>query len=175
VDAIGIYDAPVLNSTSSQALSRGVGPHRDPMPRDEREQKNVYSVTAWDPRDREPHDLSNLRQTSVGDSIISKTASRQRPYDYRVSEVFVVEPDAGWVLNFKATGTWLPCKTRMYPTFENRLINRADRESPHNHGRIGHVYRNTVNPIEYPDLRIPLQTTDKGDAEECSEDAGLFA
>src|SRR4051812_33671645 len=43
VSAIGLYDVPVINAYTQEALDNGVIHHpQTPMPWDEREQKNVY-------------------------------------------------------------------------------------------------------------------------------------
>ncbi len=129
MDTIGIYDAPVLNSTSNRALSRGVVHIPEtPMPWDESDQKNVYlaghRVGTAGTGSRTI--FYNLDKLSVDDLIVLKDRSGN-VYDYRVSEMFVVEPDAGWVLDPMRNRDMLTLQTCTYPTFENRLIVRADR------------------------------------------------
>ena len=129
MDTIGIYDAPVLNSTSTQALSRGVVHIPEtPMPWDEGEQKNVYLAghRVGSPGTGSHTIFYNLDKLSVGDSVVLEDRSGNA-YDYRVSEVFVVEPDAGWVLDPVRDRDMVTLQTCTYPNFENRLIVRADR------------------------------------------------
>lgn len=129
IEALGVYDAPVINSTSEEALNNGVVHIPEtPMPWDERQQKNVYLAGH-----RVGYDGSgsrmifyNLDKLADGDSIVLKERSGN-VYKYRVSEMFVVEPDAGWVLDPVRDRDMLTLQTCTYPTFENRLIVRADR------------------------------------------------
>ena len=129
IGAIGIYDAPVLNSTSNRALSRGVVHIPEtPMPWDERQEKNVYLAghRVGSPGTGSRTIFYNLDKLSDGDPIVLKDRSGNA-YNYRVSEVFVVEPDAGWVLDTERNRDMVTLQTCTYPTFENRLIIRADR------------------------------------------------
>ena len=48
-------------------------------------------------------------------------------YEYRVSEVFVVGPDAEWVVDPVRGRDMVTRQTGTMPDFENRLIIRADR------------------------------------------------
>lgn len=129
IEALGVYDAPVIDSTSEEALNNGVVHIPEtPMPWDERQQKNVYLAGH-----RVGYDGSgsrmifyNLDKLADGDSIVLKERSGN-VYKYRVSEMFVVEPDAGWVLDPVRDRDMLTLQTCTYPTFENRLIVRADR------------------------------------------------
>ena len=99
-----------------------------PMPWEEREQKNVYLAG---------HRLSfpntgsrlvfyNLDKLSRGDTVILKDSSGT-PYEYRVSEVFVVEPDADWVVDPVRGRDMVTLQTCTFPDLLNRLIVRADR------------------------------------------------
>jgi sortase A len=129
VEAMGIHDAPVLNSTSPEALASGVVHIPEtPMPWDERPQKNVYLAAhrVGSPGTTSRTIFYNLDKLTEGDSVVLKDRSGNT-YGYRVSEVFVVEPDAGWVLDPVRDRDMLTLQTCTYPTFENRLIVRADR------------------------------------------------
>ena len=129
IEALEVYDAPVIDSTSEEALSNGVVHIPEtPMPWDESRQKNVYLAGH-----RVGYDGSgsrmifyNLDKLSGGDSVVLKDRSGNA-YEYRVSEVFVVEPDAGWVLDPVRDRDMLTLQSCTYPTFETRLIVRADR------------------------------------------------
>jgi sortase A len=49
------------------------------------------------------------------------------PYEYRVNEVFVVEPDADWVVDPVRGRDMVTLQTCTFPDPLNRLIVRADR------------------------------------------------
>jgi len=126
---MGIHDAPVRDSTSAQALAGGVV-HipQTPMPWDDLPQKNVYLAAhrVGSPGTASRTIFYNLDELSEGDSVVLKDRSGNA-YGYRVTEVFVVEPDAGWVLDPVRDRDMLTLQSCTYPTFENRLIVRADR------------------------------------------------
>ncbi|CAN5352087.1 hypothetical protein BH24ACT19_BH24ACT19_09100 [soil metagenome] len=129
IEALGVYDAPVIDSTSEEALNNGVVHIPEtPMPWDERQQKNVYLAGHRIGYDGTGSRMVfyNLDKLSDGDSIVLEDRSGN-VYKYRVSEMFVVEPDAGWVLDPVRDRDMLTLQTCTYPTFENRLIVRADR------------------------------------------------
>ena len=129
IEALGVYDAPVIDSTSEEALNNGVVHIPEtPMPWDERQQKNVYLAGHRIGYDGSGSRMIfyNLDKLSDGDSIVLKDRSGN-VYKYRVSEIFVVEPNAAWVLDPVRDRDMLTLQTCTYPTFENRLIVRADR------------------------------------------------
>ncbi len=129
IEAIGLYDVPVISSNSEEALDNGViHVPQTPMPWEEREQKNVYVAG---------HRLGyegtgsrlvfyNLDKLSGGDTVILEDRSGTA-YEYRVSEVFVVEPNAEWAVDPVRGRDMVTLQTCTMPTFENRLIVRADR------------------------------------------------
>ncbi len=127
---MGIYDAPVIDSFDWAALDRGVV-HlpQTPMPwDDEREQKNVYLAghrLGW-PGTGSHMIFFNLDKLKKGDSVVLEDGSGT-PYEYEVSEVFVAEPDAEWVVDPVRDRDMVTLQTCTYPSFENRLIVRADR------------------------------------------------
>ena len=129
IEALEIYDAPVLDSTSQEALNSGVVHIPEtPMPWEGGQQKNVYLAGH---RIGYPGTASrvlfyHLDRLSSGDAIVLEDRSGNA-YRYRVSEMFVVEPDAGWVLDPVRNRDMVTLQTCTYPTFENRLIVRADR------------------------------------------------
>ena len=51
----------------------------------------------------------------------------EEPYEYRVSEVFVVEPGADWVVDPVRGRDMVTLQTCTFPDLLNRLIVRADR------------------------------------------------
>jgi sortase A len=50
-----------------------------------------------------------------------------RPYEYRVSEVFVVGPNADWAMQPVRGRDMVTLQTCTFPDLVNRLIFRADR------------------------------------------------
>lgn len=130
VEDIGLHDVPVINSNSPEALDRGViHLPETPMPwDDEKEQKNVYLAG---------HRLGyegtgsrlvffNLDKLRKGDPIVLEDGSGV-PYEYEVSEVFVAEPGAEWVVDPVRGRDMVTLQTCTYPDLKNRLIVRADR------------------------------------------------
>src|SRR5215210_1796964 len=129
VDAIGLYDVPVINENSQQALDNGVIHFpQTPMPWEGREQKNVYLAghrLGW-PGTGSRLVFYNLDKLSDGDTVVLKDRSGAA-YEYRVSEVFVVEPNADWAVDPVRGRDMVTLQTCTFPAFENRLIVRADR------------------------------------------------
>jgi sortase A len=98
------------------------------MPWEERDQKNVYLAG---------HRLGRAETTGrmvffyldkleVGDSVVVEDLSGN-PYEYEVSEVFVVEPDAEWAIDPVRGRDMVTLQTCTYPDGKNRIIVRADR------------------------------------------------
>lgn len=130
VGAIGLYDAPVIDSASQEALDAGVVHLPEtPMPWEERRQKNVYLAG---------HRLGyegtgsrlvfyNLDKLSQGDAVTLKDRSGTT-YEYRVTEKFEVAPSDSWAMDSvrgRDIATLQTCTP--IPTFEKRLVIRADR------------------------------------------------
>ena len=70
--------------------------------------------------------LFELDELSSGDRIVL-TDGVGRSYEYSVTELFRVEPQDGWVADTLVGRDLLTLQTCTYPTFEDRLIVRADR------------------------------------------------
>jgi sortase A len=98
------------------------------MPWEDKERKNVYIAG---------HRLGyegtgsrlvffNLNRLSKGDSVVLKDSSGTA-YNYRVSEMFVADPNASWAKDPVRGRDMVTLQTCTYPNFENRLIVRADR------------------------------------------------
>jgi sortase A len=129
VESIGLYDVPVVDSRSDEDLDQGViHLPETPMPWEKRDQKNVYLAG---------HRLGergttgrmvffNLDKLQEGDPVVVEDPSGN-PYEYRVSEVFVVEPDAEWAVDPLRGRDTVTLQTCTYPDGENRIIVRADR------------------------------------------------
>jgi sortase A len=129
VDAIGLYDVPVINANTQEALDVGVIHFpQSPMPWEEREQKNVYLAghrLGWEGTGSRLV-FYNLDKLKEGDTVVLED-SLGEPYEYRVSEAFVVEPDADWVVDPVRGRDTVTLQTCTFPDLLNRLIVRADR------------------------------------------------
>jgi sortase A len=69
----------------------------------------------------------NLNKVTEGDKVVLKDRTG-RTYKYRVIETFLVEPTDSWVTGQVRGRDMLTLQTcTPYPTFEKRLIVRADR------------------------------------------------
>jgi sortase A len=129
VEGIGLYDVPVIDGASEAALEQGViHLPQTPMPWDERDQKNVYLAghrLGWEGTGSRLV-FYNLDKLKAGDTVVLED-SLGEPYEYRVSEVFVVEPDADWVVDPVRGRDMVTLQTCTFPDLLNRLIVRADR------------------------------------------------
>ena len=129
VDAIGLYDVPVINANTQEALDVGVIHFpQSPMPWEERDQKNVYLAghrLGWEGTGSRLV-FYNLDKLKAGDTVVLED-SLGEPYEYRVSEAFVVEPDAEWVVDPVRGRDTVTLQTCTFPDLLNRLIVRADR------------------------------------------------
>ena len=129
VDAIGLYDVPVINANTQEALDVGVIHFpQSPMPWEERDQKNVYLAghrLGWEGTGSRLV-FYNLDKLKEGDTVVLED-SLGEPYEYRVSEVFVVEPDADWAVDPVRGRDMVTLQTCTFPDLLNRLIVRADR------------------------------------------------
>jgi len=129
VEEIGLYDVPVISSNNEEALDNGViHVPQTPMPWEEREQKNVYLAghRLGYPGTGSRLVFYNLDKLSDGATVVLKDRSGAA-YEYRVSEVFVVEPNADWAVDPVRGRDMVTLQTCTFPAFENRLIVRADR------------------------------------------------
>jgi sortase A len=130
IEAIGIYNAPVFDSTSQWALANGVSHHpQTSLPWSPTAQRNVYLAGhrmgyrgTWSRMI-----FYNLDKLREGDEILLKDRAGTF-YRYRVREVLVTDPTDVWVMG-QVTGrdmvTLQTCTP--IPSFEKRLIVRADR------------------------------------------------
>jgi sortase A len=130
VDALGIYNAPVMGSDTEAALMKGVGhvPETS-LPWDRSSQTNVYLAAhryGW-PNTGSRLLFFNLNKLRSGDEVVLK--NRQgKTYRYRVSETLVVDPSDRWVMGQVVGEHMVTLQTcTPIPTFEKRLIVRADR------------------------------------------------
>ncbi len=130
IGAIGVYDAPVFDSDSQWALANGVA--HDPetsLPWSPTAQRNVYLAGhrmgyrgTWSRLI-----FYNLDELAQGDRVVLKDRAG-RTYEYQVSETFVADPEDVWVMGQVRGRDMVTLQTcTPYPTYEKRLIVRADR------------------------------------------------
>jgi sortase A len=130
IEALGIHDAPVFDSFGRWALANGVAHHpKTSLPWTRSAQRNVYLAGhrmgyrgTWSRLI-----FYNLDKLKKGDEVLLKDRSG-RSYRYRVSEVFITDPTDVWVMGQVRGRDMVTLQTcTPYPTFEKRLIVRADR------------------------------------------------
>jgi sortase A len=130
IEAMGIYDVPVFDSKSQWALANGVAHHpQTSLPWSQSAQRNVYLAGhrmgyrgTWSRMI-----FYNLDKLKRGDEVVLKDRAGN-PYRYRVSEVLITDPTDVWVMGQVRGRDMLTLQTcTPYPTFEKRLIVRADR------------------------------------------------
>src|SRR5215210_7973515 len=130
MDSIGIHGAPVFDSASPMALAKGVAHLPDTsLPWSPTPQRNVYLAGhrmgyrgTWSRML-----FYNLDKLGKGDKVVLR--DRQgRTFEYRVSETFLADPTDQWVTGQIQGRDMLTLQTcTPIPTFEKRLIVRADR------------------------------------------------
>ena len=130
INALGIRNAPVRSSGSERALDNGVIHEPDTsLPWDEGVQRNVYLVghrLGW-PGTGSHRIFYNLDKLATGDTIVLRD-SRGHSFEYRVTDSLLVGPEDSWVKDVVPGRDMLSLQTcTPIPTFEKRLIVRADR------------------------------------------------
>ncbi len=130
IEAMGVYDAPVFDSDGRWALAKGVAHNpQTSLPWSRSAQRNVYLAGhrmgyrgTWSRMI-----FYNLHKLNTGDEVLLKDRAG-RSYRYRVSEVFVADPKDVWVMGQVRGRDMVTLQTcTPFPTFEKRLIVRADR------------------------------------------------
>jgi sortase A len=130
IEAIGIYDVPVFDSTTQWALANGVAHHpQTSLPWSQSAQRNVYLAGhrmgfrgTWSRMI-----FYNLDKLKRGDEVVLRDRAG-RSYRYRVSEVLITDPRAVWVMGQVRGRDMVTLQTcTPIPTFQKRLIVRADR------------------------------------------------
>jgi sortase A len=130
IEAMGIYDAPVFDSDGRWALANGVAHNpQTSLPWSPTPQRNVYLAGhrmgyrgTWSRMI-----FYNLHKLKRGDEVLLKDRA-DTTYRYRISEVLVVDPTDSWVMGQVRGRDMVTLQTcTPYPTFEKRLIVRADR------------------------------------------------
>ncbi len=130
IKALGIRNAPVRGSDSERALDNGVIHEPDTSrPWDEGAQRNVYLVghrLGW-PGTGSHRIFYNLDKLATGDRIVLRDRRGHR-FEYRVTDSLLVGPEDSWVKEVVPGRDMLSLQTcTPIPTFEKRLIVRADR------------------------------------------------
>src|SRR5215216_2020429 len=130
IEAMGIYDVPVFDSDGRWALANGVAHNpQTSLPWSQSAQRNVYLAGhrmgyrgTWSRMI-----FYNLDKLKRGDEVVLKDRAGNS-YRYRVSEVFITDPKDVWVMGQVRGRDMVTLQTcTPYPTFEKRLIVRADR------------------------------------------------
>jgi sortase A len=130
IEQIGIYNAPVFDSDGYWALANGVAhvPETS-LPWSNTPQRNVYLAGhrmgfrgTWSRMI-----FYNLDKLGTGDRVVLKDRTG-RVYEYEVSETFLADPTDAWVMGQVRGRDMVTLQTcTPIPTFEKRLIVRADR------------------------------------------------
>jgi sortase A len=130
IEAIGIYDAPVFDSDGRWALANGVAHNpQTSLPWSQSAQRNVYLAGhrmgyrgTWSRMI-----FYNLDKLKEGDKVVLKDRTGHT-YEYRVSGTFLADPADLWVMGQVRGRDMVTLQTcTPYPTFQKRLIVRADR------------------------------------------------
>ena len=130
IEAIDLYNVPVFNDDSEEAFASGVVHEPETsLPWSNTPQRNVYLAAHrygyYGTSSRLV--FFRLNDLEKGDTIVLEDRSG-RTYTYQVSEVFVVDPTDTSVMGQVLGRDMLSLQTcTPIPTFEKRLIVRADR------------------------------------------------
>jgi sortase A len=130
IPSLGLKNAPVLNSVARRALDRGLVHLPDTsLPWSDTPERNVYLAghrLGW-PGTGSYHVLYRLNELTGGERVTLRGPNGKR-YNYRVLESFIVGPRGNWVTGRVRGRDLLTLQTcTPIPTFENRLIVRAER------------------------------------------------
>ena len=130
IDALGLYDVPVLDSDDPGALDNGVVHVSDTsLPWSGTPERNVYIAghrLGW-PGTGSHLVFYRLDDLRDGDEIVLRDREGKR-YRYRVIDSFAVDPEETWVMGRVRGRDLLTLQTcTPIPTFQERLIIRAER------------------------------------------------
>jgi sortase A len=129
VEALGLYDVPVISSDSLQALDTSLmHVPETSLPWDSSPHRNVYisgHYLGW-PGTASRLVFYNLDKLQNGDEVILEDAGGNI-YRYQVSESFSAWPDDSWVMGQEVGRDMVTLQTCIPPTFAERLVVRADR------------------------------------------------
>lgn len=129
IRALGLYDVPVTNANTGEALDRGAIHVPDTAyPWDKQDQKNVLlsGHRLGSPEENGRLLFYHLDELKPGDEIVLKDR-RDQSYKYRVKELFKVRAEDAWVADTLAGRDLLTLETYTLPNLEDRLVVRADR------------------------------------------------
>jgi sortase A len=129
IEALALYDVPIISSPSYEVLDRGLMHEPETsLPWDSGAGRNVFLAghyLGW-PGTTSHLVFYNLDKLRRGDEVVLRD-NRGRAYRYRVSEVFGARPEDSWVMGQVRNRDMLTLQTWIPPTFEERLVVRADR------------------------------------------------
>ena len=130
IESLGLYDVPVLNRDGPQALNRGVvHVPETSLPWSQTPERNVFLAghrLGW-PGTGSHLVFYRLDELGDGDEIVLRDRDGVK-YDYRVIDVFVVDPTQRWVMGRVRDRDLLTLQTcTPIPAFDKRLIVRAER------------------------------------------------
>ncbi|CAN5907620.1 hypothetical protein BH23ACT11_BH23ACT11_28170 [soil metagenome] len=129
VDAMQIYNAPVMKTDTQAALDDGVvHVPETSLPWTNSPHRNVYLAghrLGW-PGTGSRLIFYNLDRLSNGDKVILKDRRGKR-YRYKVTEKLVVDPNDRWVMGQELNRDMVTLQSCTGPYFSKRLIIRADR------------------------------------------------
>ena len=130
IEALGLYDVPVISSYDYETLDRGLMHEPDTsFPWDSGAQRNVYVAghyLGW-PGTASDLVFYNLDKLESNDEILLED-SEGNDYRYRVRESFMAGPDESRVMGQVRGRDMVSLQTcTPIPTFEKRLVIRADR------------------------------------------------
>ena len=130
IDALGLYDVPVLDSDDRGALDNGVvHVSGTSMPWSRTPERNVYIAghrLGW-PGTGSHLVFYRLNDLADGDEILLRDRDGRR-YKYRVIDSFAVDPEETWVMGRVRGRDLLTLQTcTPIPTFHKRLIIRGER------------------------------------------------
>ncbi len=130
VEALELYDVPVYDSAAQWALDKGVAHTPETsMPWSPTPQRNVFLAghrIGW-PGTWSHLVFYHLDKLGRGDKVVLKDRDGKL-YTYRVTEAFEAEPEDSWVMGQVRGRDMVTLQTcTPIPTFEKRLIVRADR------------------------------------------------
>ncbi len=129
VEALGLYGVPVMSSDGLEALDSSLmHVPETSLPWDRGAQRNVYIAGHYlgYPGTASRLVFYNLDKLRDGDEVVLENG-RGRAYRYQVSESFMAAPDESWVMGQELNRDMVTLQTCIPPTFEERLVVRADR------------------------------------------------
>ncbi len=129
IEALGLYDVPVISSDSLDALDSSLlHVPETSFPWTQSDSRNVFIAGHYlgYPGTASRLVFYNLDKLGEGDEIVLRDTNG-REYRYEVSESFAAWPDESWVMGQEVGRDMLTLQTCIPPDFEERLIVRADR------------------------------------------------